>query len=355
MSSGTNEQFRNMMEAYDQSSDGVWRESSDPSLDGCIFGLADPDKYFQNPFQLTDDIRSELFKRTEGNGAKALEWSLGSFYRVGGNNTLRSIWAKLKAKKRVRDSKRSASDSYGSEDSNKKIKTKLDLSSAHLDFESIDLCTTSSIGSTSVTRDISCDLSAIVLRDDPASNDQFVVSLSSNERVFDSSDDQSEIADCASIPDLASSEISLESDDSGRSDMAAASKGILGVRCVRKDDIETGKVTETSWLGEVVEGYETDDVKDYNSSRTSFNSPVTTPSYMTDEGVSLQEERNEFIDDSLVVRLSESDHEELDEYTCQARTDWLVVEIHASDSFEQVIHGMPGIAGTQGVVYMVWR
>ena len=37
---------------------------------------------------------------------------------------------------------------------------------------------------------------------------------------------------------------------------------------------------------------------------------------MTDEGVSLQEERNEFIDDSLVVRLSESDHEELDEYTC---------------------------------------
>ena len=52
-----------VLEAFDRdnksdtSSGGEqWNNSSVPCLEDFIFGLADPDRSYQNPFQLTDDV-----------------------------------------------------------------------------------------------------------------------------------------------------------------------------------------------------------------------------------------------------------------------------------------------------------
>ena len=72
---------------------------------------------------------------------------MNSFDQVGGKNTLRSVWAKLKGSNRVRGSKRSASDEEeSSPDDRKKVKRCLEISSTLNEFDNINLGTSSSSG-----------------------------------------------------------------------------------------------------------------------------------------------------------------------------------------------------------------
>ena len=70
-----------------------WDESSIPSLKDFLIGLADKDKSYQNPFQLNDDVMREVSRRTEEAGSRVMNWSLRSFERLGGKDTLISVWA----------------------------------------------------------------------------------------------------------------------------------------------------------------------------------------------------------------------------------------------------------------------
>ena len=106
-SSSLNEQILKVLESWDSSpekdEESLQRgESSDPSMEGFIISMAAPAKMYQNPFQLSDNIRTELVRRSERTADRALSWSLNSFDKVGGKNTLRSVWSKLKGKNRVR-------------------------------------------------------------------------------------------------------------------------------------------------------------------------------------------------------------------------------------------------------------
>ena len=141
LSSGTNEQLIRVLDEHmgtetrSAASSFSWNDSSDPSLDGCIIGLADPERIFHNPFELTDDIRRGMIRRSEASGSRALNWSLSSFDRVGGSNTLRSVWARLKKDRRVKGNKREASDSEESDNERKKARASLEISSTCLDFD----------------------------------------------------------------------------------------------------------------------------------------------------------------------------------------------------------------------------
>ena len=53
----------------------------------------------------------EMNRQAEETGRRALDWRLSSFDTVGGYNTLRRVFAKLKGDGRFSDWKRSAEDS----------------------------------------------------------------------------------------------------------------------------------------------------------------------------------------------------------------------------------------------------
>ena len=97
-------------------------------------GLITQDEEFNNPFQVVENIKREMVRHAEVSGVRAMDWSLNSFDQVGGYNTLRSVWAKLRDGRRVKRKKRTAEDhdSYSnvSENSPKKTKVSLDVSSA---------------------------------------------------------------------------------------------------------------------------------------------------------------------------------------------------------------------------------
>ena len=342
LSSGTNEQLLRLLDEYASASDNsssAWEDSSDPSLDGCIIGLADSDKIFHNPFELSDSIRREIVRRSEASGGRILNWSLSSFDRVGGSNTLRSVWAKLKGDERVRGNKRHASDSGDPDEEKKKLKVSLNLSSTCLDLENIGLHTTSGSESTSDTRGISCDLSVIALRDGNVEAEMLDDTFDSGERVFSEYDEESD-----SMPDLTSSDPPSESGDSGRSDTWAASQGIWGARPFRKDEVARGIVTETERANNVAEGYETDDVIDYELSQNSIGSPVWhSVSNETDEGISLHEDEQGYMDDMVVTIGLDDDAERLNNR--QLYED-------ANGSNDELLlgsHGGPSIAGSQSV------
>ena len=116
-----------------------WDESSIPSIEDFLIGLTDNEKLYQNPFQLTDDVMREVSRRTEEAGSRAMNWSLRSFDRLGGKDTLISVWARMKSKNRVRGSKRSASSSDGCSPDEKKLKRSLGLSATRDDFDNNQL------------------------------------------------------------------------------------------------------------------------------------------------------------------------------------------------------------------------
>ena len=107
ISSSLNEKIMCMLDKVRPSTDSSW--SSVPGVEEVIIDLVDQEKVYQNPFQLTEDIRRELASRVDNAAERALNWSLSSYDEVGGRNTLRSVWSKLKSSHRVRGSKRSVS------------------------------------------------------------------------------------------------------------------------------------------------------------------------------------------------------------------------------------------------------
>ena len=94
-------------------------------------GLVTNEEEFNNPFQVADSIRNEMIRQAEETGRRALDWDLASFDKVGGENTLRRVWASLNGDSRVRGRKREAEESdTDSDNSNKKLKISLNISSA---------------------------------------------------------------------------------------------------------------------------------------------------------------------------------------------------------------------------------
>ena len=90
-------------------------------------GLVTNEEEFNNPFQVADSIRNEMIRQAEETGRRALDWDLASFDKVGGENTLRRVWASLKGASRVRGRKREAEESDTESDNSNK---KLNISSA---------------------------------------------------------------------------------------------------------------------------------------------------------------------------------------------------------------------------------
>ena len=64
---------------------------------------------FDNPFYLSNHIRETLILQVEESGARTLSWNLSEFDKIGGYNTLRTVWASLKSEERTLGVKRSAS------------------------------------------------------------------------------------------------------------------------------------------------------------------------------------------------------------------------------------------------------
>ena len=105
--------------------------SQDPVTEDVILGMITGEDEFNNPFQVTDNIREGMIRQAEQAGRRALDWELSSFDRVGGENTLRRVWAALKGNMRVRGKKREPEeDSSDSDNSSKKLKISLKIKEA---------------------------------------------------------------------------------------------------------------------------------------------------------------------------------------------------------------------------------
>ena len=85
----------------------IMNSSQDPNIEDVILGLVSQEREFNNPFQVSEEIRQEMIRQAEVAGGRALEWGLSSFDQIGGPNTLRRVWARLKGDQRVRGRKRS--------------------------------------------------------------------------------------------------------------------------------------------------------------------------------------------------------------------------------------------------------
>ena len=160
---------------------------------------------------------------------------MNSFNKIGGTNTLRSVWLRLKGSHRVRGSKRSASESESFQDERKKVKKNSNVSSTIDKLEGINLKTSSSSGwGTSRMESLSLNE---VFRDGESSSGLSDVSRAGGTREDDvveydgDSEASEERAQLSSDPPgLTSSESSR---DSGRSDTWVLSGGIVrGVRRV---------------------------------------------------------------------------------------------------------------------------
>ena len=293
MSSGTEEFILKLLDEDSNSSNNsqlLWGNSTDPSLDSCIIGLADPSRQFHNPFELTEDINQEITRRSVAVGSRSLEWSLSSYDRIGGFNTLRSVWSKLKDKKRVRGRKRHASEDIESDDERKKLRESLNLSSTCLDLNNIGIYTTSDSDNSSSTHGISSNFSGLNFRNDKSNDEMMDESIDRGERVHLECD--------SSIPELTST--SGSSCDSGTSDNLVASRGIWGSKPVNEENINSGLVTITGQF-EIMEGYLTDDVIDDSSSQDSdSHNELRYVSSTTDEGLVLNEEETCYLDDVLI-------------------------------------------------------
>ena len=104
-----------------------WSDTSDPLMEQVIINLTDRSSMFSNPFQLTEHIRETLIRQAEQSGARAISWSLSDFDKIGGKNTLRTVWSSLKSERRVRGVKRNA-ESSAEETEKKKLCVSLDVS-----------------------------------------------------------------------------------------------------------------------------------------------------------------------------------------------------------------------------------
>ena len=92
---------------------------------------------------MSENIRYEITRRAEESGSRALDWSLSSFDKVGGKNTLRNVWSRLKGDNKVPGRKQVASQSSNSSD-HKKMKNSINLSSTCIKLEGIVISSSAS-------------------------------------------------------------------------------------------------------------------------------------------------------------------------------------------------------------------
>ena len=117
-SSSLAERMVSMLESLDPNEE--WKQTSDPKFEDVIFDLIGEDTKFNNPFSLTCTVRDRMVEEAERTVARAMNWVLESYDKVGGKNTLRGIWAVLKGSKRVVGVKRGASTGTESDNNNNK-------------------------------------------------------------------------------------------------------------------------------------------------------------------------------------------------------------------------------------------
>ena len=333
------------------------------------------DKSYNNPFQLSDEIRKEIIRRSEETGARALNWSLSSFDKIGGANTLRSVWAKLKGKKRVKGCKRAASvsDSDSPDDARKKTKISLNLSSTcdKMDKFKLGSSTSSALSSTcdrldnfklgtSTSSGCSAPDSCCIRGVPNERNDNLLnVSVSASDAHESDRVDGSELGvgeedynTSNSLPSLALPSPETLSSDSGRSDTWCFTGGILrGVRSVRACDVERGTVTETGPRMYITDGFTSDGVVDtWGSSVSSISSWRLPISSTTDEGLGGEETRNAYVDDEIWVRESEESEDGWNADVDRSESD---SPTNSNDGWESSneCHGRePSIAGDCGGV-----
>ena len=82
--------------------------TSDPVMEQVIISLTDRSSKFNNPFQLAEHIEQMLRTQAEQAGTRALSWNISDFDKIGGQNTLRTVWNSLKEEHRVCGLKRNA-------------------------------------------------------------------------------------------------------------------------------------------------------------------------------------------------------------------------------------------------------
>ena len=109
--------------------------SQDPIMEDFLLGMVPREQGFNNPFQVAEGLRNEMVRQAEQSGRRAIEWNLSSFDRVGGENTLRRVWASLKSQNRISGVKRRAEDNTDTSSderasSPKKLRVSLNVSSA---------------------------------------------------------------------------------------------------------------------------------------------------------------------------------------------------------------------------------
>ena len=101
-------------------------------MEEVILGLTHRTLSFNNPFVLAQHIQQTLIQQAEQAGSRALEWDISQFDKIGGKNTLRTVWASLKEEQRTKGLKRqvdldSSTESYY-EDDRKRVCRSLGLS-----------------------------------------------------------------------------------------------------------------------------------------------------------------------------------------------------------------------------------
>ena len=127
-------ELRMIMNDLSSGSNSMTFDESDPDLTGALAGLVgDENNKLSNAFQICERVKQELISRAEQAGSRALEWSNSHFERIGGGNTLRSVWRRLKFLQMVRGEKRNLTLSSGDEDDvmvneHKKLKISLNIS-----------------------------------------------------------------------------------------------------------------------------------------------------------------------------------------------------------------------------------
>ena len=116
MSSGVTNEVQRILSDLVREPDDMMNSSQDPVTEEVIMSFLAGSGPFNNPFQVTENIRLEMIRQAKAAGTRAMAWSMNSFDQIGGHNTLRRVWAKLKGDGMVEGRKMLPSDAFSSND-----------------------------------------------------------------------------------------------------------------------------------------------------------------------------------------------------------------------------------------------
>ena len=97
MDSSILSELRLIMNELSGSSSSMAFDESDPDLTGVLAGLVgDEGHRVSSAFQMSERLKQELISRAEQAGSRALEWNSSQLNKIGGSDTIRSVWRRLK-------------------------------------------------------------------------------------------------------------------------------------------------------------------------------------------------------------------------------------------------------------------